>query len=232
MKKLITPCKIIIVGASHTGKTFLVRHMIVRGDFGNKRDMVIVVASPSQTSLDQRIWTDLAKRGFKIIKINCAKQRPVMEQTELMKTFKHKLWVVDDVDNIKVARDGWIRDLFTLESHHSGYNVVMISHKLNSGCPEARDSADYIILTRSPNIDRTIDGLYKSARDKDECEKIIKSNLGYGKPISCDSSGDYNRAYEHIVIMRLQLFDSKGMEWPHFYKIPKDLFTQGLINVN
>lgn len=45
------PTRICIIGASSTGKTELIKRMIIRGDFGNKRELEVMVLSPSPITL-------------------------------------------------------------------------------------------------------------------------------------------------------------------------------------
>ena len=214
--KISNPSRILVIGSSHTGKTFLVAKMFMRLDFGNPRNIQINVVSPTQQSLNQPLWNGLENEGFMINKsvyTNFAKPnfRPDPD--------RQIVWVIDDLDNIRSGPNNWISKLFTTESHHDNCTVIMISHKLNAGCPEARDSAEYVILTAASDVmlDRTMNGLGMRRDEKAVVINQLRNPAGF----VADDTGCL-RCFNHVLVMEKMLFDPLTLNrMPKFYEIPQ-----------
>ncbi len=144
------PSRLIIVGGSHTGKTYLVRNMVLRQDYGpSKRELEIIVASPTQASLDQQIWKDLKARGFNLTKILIPRTGFPAAITAKPAPNKKKLIILDDVDQVTEMKGGrtFLLDLFGTESHHSNISVTFITHHLKFGSPAIINSTTAVIIT-------------------------------------------------------------------------------------
>lgn len=173
--------KAIVVGKSNTGKTYMVIQwcneiIALRG-----QQMSLCILTPNQSSFNQPTWNLLDKR-FKVTKI-------VLEKT-ICQPEKHDIFIVDDVDDLFGKSGRWVRDLFTVESHHQNSIIFLISHVLNSGSPALRYSTDYIIIKDIPeNQLNKIDLLTK------EEKKAILDHIATG--ITVDK-GQY-RNYSYVV---------------------------------
>ena len=205
----------IIVGSSNSGKTYLVRQMILRRDFcAKKSELEIIVLSPVEASVKQIIWKDLAARGYSVKGIHCTRgggfTLPPLGK-------KKRLIVADDVDHIAdmrfqsqrddKPRNGreWLLDLFGTESHHTNISVVLICHHLSIGCPTIRNSTDAVVVTSLPPArlhgvckDLGVDGPTES--------KILKALADDRGRLPSERGGKFIVLYNHVVIFQTQRY--------------------------
>ena len=211
------PTRICIIGASSTGKTELIKRMILRGDFGKKKEVEIMVFSPSGITLEQKVWKSLEEKGIRIIKIPLDKSTP--PPTNAADGIK-RLMIFDDLDTAKVIPQ-WVVERFTIASHHLNESVVCISHKVRIGVVEIRSSARWIILTAAPE---------KILRDT--CDNIgclysdINSILSDPANIHEISKGQYG-SFNHVAIRQSYCVDKEGNPAPKYFQVNKltDVYT-------
>ena len=142
------PLRMLVIGSSETGKTFLVRKMLLRGDLGPKNDLEILVFAPCESSRQQPIYKDLVRRGWNITIFSSLRKA-----VESKRILPRRLLIVDDVDG-PAAGKGVMQEatrVFTTESHHANYSCIMISHHLRTGSPILRGSAPFVLLTAAPS---------------------------------------------------------------------------------
>jgi len=207
------PCRIIIVGGSETGKTYLVRTLLLRGDFGaRKKEIDVVVITPQQASLEQNIWTDLCYRGFRIKKTLCRRGHPAPIIKDLFPPPApglRRLLIIDDVDQASELRFAngvrgreWLMDLFGTESHHSNIGVILICHHLNIGCPAIKKSAGGVVITGLPiaDIHSLCKSLALSPSEEDEILKEMSNVSGLVSTTRCSHSPKYVSLYNNVYI--------------------------------
>jgi len=205
--ELSWPCRIIIVGGSGTGKTYLVRTLLLRGDLGTrKRQLDIVLITPQKSSMEQDIWKDLGSRGYKINKVLCQRGRPAPDMDKLFGPVseRKRLLIIDDVDHAAGLRftgglsgREWLMDLFGTESHHSNVSVILICHHLKIGCPAIKNSADGIIITGLPRHD--LHSLCKDLLLSETNEESIANELA--NPRGVVGSGKYVTPYNNVFVL-------------------------------
>lgn len=198
------PSRLIVVGASGSGKMFLVRQMILRGDLGvKKKGSEIIIASPVMSSLSQDIWKDLAYRGYNIWGVHLKMGFPVFpKRAENIK----RLLIVDDIDHVQELKGGrgWLLDLFGTESHHSDISVVLISHHLRIGCPAILSSATAVILCSmpAPHLRETMKIMCLEDSEKEDVIRALSSHSGAPH----DAGPEPTRLFNHVVVWRLPMF--------------------------
>jgi hypothetical protein len=203
------PTRICIIGASSTGKTELIKRMILRGDFGTKRELEVMVLSPSPITLEQKVWKALESKGIRFTKIMLDKSTPPPPNPA--RGIK-RLIIFDDLDTAKVIPQ-WVVERFTIASHHLNESVVCISHKVRIGVVEIRSSARWIILTAAP--ERIL---------KDTCENMgcnyddINKLLSDPKHIHEISEGQYG-SFNHVAIRQAYCVDKDGNPAPKYFQV-------------
>jgi hypothetical protein len=203
------PTRICIIGASSTGKTELIKRMILRGDFGTKRELEVVVLSPSPITLEQKVWKSLEEKGIRFQKIMLNKMTPPPETAA--RGIK-RLMIFDDLDTAKVIPQ-WVVERFTIASHHLNESVVCISHKVRIGVVEIRSSARWIILTAAP--ERIL---------RDTCENMgcnyedINKILSDPKNIHEISQGQFG-SFNHVAIRQAYCVDKNGKPAPKYFQV-------------
>lgn len=211
------PTRICIIGASSTGKTELVKRMILRGDFGTKKELEVMVYSPSDITLIQRVWKSLEDRKIKVIKVKLDK---TTGQPDNPTRGIKRLIIFDDLDTAKVIPQ-WVVERFTIASHHLNEAVICISHKVRIGVVEIRSSARWIILTSAP--EKTL---------RDTCENIgcnyddITTILSNPENIVEVSKGQYS-SFNHVAIRQAYCVDQYGNPAPKYYQVNNltDVYT-------
>lgn len=205
------PTRICIIGASTTGKTELVKRLILRSDFGRKAELEVMVYAPSPITLEQKVWKELEAKGIKIIKEKLDKSTKAPGKPG--KNIK-RLIIFDDLDDAKYI-PMWVTERFTIASHHLNESVICISHKVRIGVVEIRSSARWIILTSAPE---------KILRDT--CEHVgcnyddIVRVLSNPENIHEISKGQYG-SFNHIAIRQAFCVDKYGKPAPIYYQVNK-----------
>ncbi len=216
------PSRIVIVGGSSIGKTYLVWQMILRNNFGGakKKDLEIVVTSPVEASVDQQLWQDLKYRGYDIkggvikkalpkVVLDLAKSGgPDLRLNFVKSKPKRKLLIIDDIDHISHIPRGreWLLNLFGTESHHSNISVVLIAHHLNIGCPAIKNSSDAIILTGLPPSDlKKVCAFLGMSEKEEETTRVALSNVEGVAGEDADSK-EFIPLYNHVVAWRKPLY--------------------------
>ena len=67
-ENLLRPCRLFILGASHTGKTELFKRMLLKNDFGDITKISLLIYAPSELTLKQKCYKDLEKKLFEVKK--------------------------------------------------------------------------------------------------------------------------------------------------------------------
>lgn len=204
------PTRICIVGSSSTGKTELVKKMILRCDFGNKKDLEVLLYAPSDITLNQKCWKTLEKKKINIKKSFLSKDTPRPKD----KTTKERLVIFDDVDDA-ISLPKWVRERFTIASHHLNESVICISHRLKIGVMEIRNCADWIVLTASPEP-MIIETCKSLGIDSDKIIDLLLDEKGIVKI----SENNY-RSYNHVCIKH-----SFCVNHSPFYQISDSLFDK------
>lgn len=193
-KDLPYPLRMLVIGASHTGKTFLIRKMIMRGDLGDKADTTYSIFSPVKASLYQPIWQDLKRRGYRV-----GRHDKFDDALTAFPKSGRRVLIIDDVDNL-TSRGHRLVDtvntMFTVESHHSDVSVIMISHQFKTGAPAARDSAEFVILTANPL--QPLQDLCKQLGIGGQTTERITNHL-----LQPEASDGWGRCFNHMIVARI-----------------------------
>ena len=203
------PTRIIVIGATHTGKTKLITDMILRTDFGRLKQLEILYYNPIQLALDQPLLKMLESKGINIkyIQLESSTTAPTTPNK-----FVKRLIIFDDLDDVR-GLPRWVIERFTAASHHLSESVICISHKLKIGSVCIRSSAEWIILTYATDVDLTqtckeIGVDYKTVR------KILNDPNGL-----VEVSPNNFKSYNHVVINIGPNVDKNGQQLPKYYKL-------------
>ena len=203
------PTRMIIIGATHTGKTKLITDMILRTDFGRLKQLEIYYYNPIELALKQPLLKMLENKGIKnFYKVLDAKTPtpPVPEK------FVKRLIIFDDLDDVR-GLPKWVVERFTAASHHLSESVICISHKLKIGAVCIRTSAEWIILTYASDVD-----LSQTCRDIGVDYNIVKKILNDPNGLVEVSSNNY-KSFNHLVINMGPNVDKNGEPLPKFYRV-------------
>jgi len=221
MEKLLKDrCRIIVIGASESGKTFLIYTMIMKGMFGNK-DKIIIMAKNKQT-FEQDLYKELKRKKGVIFKEDPkGKSMP----TFLSEKDGKILLILDDYDSFYP----WTEDLFSVVSHHSDISVIVISHGYKTGNKKIRTSTEYIILTNSPDNDlfSFVDDIFHKHQDKAEITRIIKSTI---ESKTYERKDGLKKIVGNVLINRNKTLDSSGNDIGLLFTIPIEL-TKNIIKL-
>ena len=203
------PTRIIVIGATHTGKTKLITDMILRTDFGRLKQLEILYYNPIQLALDQPLLKMLEKKGINIKYIQLESNTPAPKTPN---KFVKRLIIFDDLDDVR-GLPRWVIERFTAASHHLSESVICISHKLKIGSVCIRSSAEWIILTYATDVDlaqtcKEIGVDYKTVR------KILNNPEGL-----VEVSPNNFKSYNHVIINMGPNVDKNGQQLSKFYKL-------------
>jgi len=236
------PVRMIVIGGSSTGKTSLLRTAILRGEFGRRPELNIIVMSPSEQSLQQVIWTDLESRGFSIQRIACdmrskVREQPLFQARAPSEDKRRRLVIIDDADQVgsmhvpistplgRTSQNGkqFITELFGTESHHTDTGCIVVSHKLNIGVPAIRNSANHVVLTAlSPDELKRVVKNY--ALSPIEISTIRRAHENPAQIAECAPTGRFCipsgecRNYNHVVLLTSPMVDSRGVPLPRIWR--------------
>lgn len=184
------PTRMCIVGASSTGKSELIKKMILAGTFGKKNELEIYIYAPTEITLNQECWQSLKRKGIDVKFVLLEKY---VTQPPNPKEGIKRLIIFDDLDELK-GLPKWITERFTIASHHLNESVICISHRLRIGVVEVRSSALWIVLTVAPNhiLRETCKNL---DCDYEQIFKLLSDKAG----IVETSPGQY-KSYNHVFI--------------------------------
>ena len=201
------PTRMIIIGATHTGKTKLITEMILRTDFGRLKQLEILYYNPIELALKQPLLKMLENKGVKVLYYILNSNTPMPKPPE---KFIKRLIIFDDLDDVR-GLPKWVCKRFTAASHHLSESVVCISHKLKIGAVCIRTSAEWIILTYASDVD-----LAQTCKDIGvDCNEVRKNNT---KGLVEVSSNNF-KSYNHVVINMGPNVDKNGKPLPKFYKV-------------
>ena len=183
---LVTPMRLMIVGSSHTGKTFSIYKLILKGVFGPKSGkgaINISVFTPNDSSANQSIWRELSALGYQVSVqvINKSTPNPFMGSrgTGTGTSSKPKisrLVIIDDANNSYCLPD-WVFKLFEVDSHHLGLSVCLIAHKLKTGAVTIRNCIEWLII--HSNNDENLSEICKAnLLDKAKIQRILSDPKG------------------------------------------------------
>ncbi len=203
------PTRICLIGASSTGKTELIKRMILRCDFGSKNELEVLLYSPSEITLNQKCWNLLKDKNIRFEARHLTKSTGCPDNPgEGIK----RVIIFDDLDDA-VVLPKWLVERFTIASHHLNESVVCISHKLKIGVVEIRSSANWIILTAAPE---------GSLRETCKClgadYKFVNECLSDPTNLVESSPGQF-KSYNHVVVRQSYCVDGNGNPSPKYYKI-------------
>ena len=203
------PTRILIIGATHTGKTKLITDMILRTDFGRLKQLEIYYYNPIQLALHQPLLKMLEDKGVRVIyNILSSTTRSPPPPAKFIK----RLIIFDDLDDVRgIPR--WVCERFTAASHHLSESVICISHKLKIGAVCIRTSAEWIILTYATDVD-----LAQTCKDLGVDYKTVKKILTDPKGLVEVSPLNF-KSYNHVVINMGPNVDRDGKNLPKFYKL-------------
>lgn len=231
------PTRHVFVGGSGSGKTSLLRQMILRGDHGvPKEALVVLVASPLLSSLLQSAWKDLSARGYQIelAQIGKAGFGVVDERIEALKGTTWKLLIViDDIDHVRGIRGGreWLLDVFGTESHHSNVSIALVAHHLQFGTPGVLNSASAVIICGLPDdkLEKVMKDLGLSPKDKVSVRKALSNSEG--KESTTGKRSYAIRLFNHVVVLTDPLYiDSKESPTleraPRLYQFPRSVLDE------
>ena len=203
------PTRILIIGATHTGKTKLLTDMILRTDFGRLKQLEILYYNPIELALHQPLLTMLENKGvtikYSILSSTTPPPKPPAK-------FVKRLIIFDDLDDVR-GIPKWVCERFTAASHHLSESVVCISHKLKIGSVCIRTSAEWIILTYANDID-----LAQTCKDIGVDYQTIRKILNDPKGLVEVSSNNF-KSYNHVVINMGPNVDREGKALPKYYKL-------------
>jgi hypothetical protein len=140
--KFMAPFTMIICGATMSGKTELVRKIVVNSDKIIKPKPENIVIS---YSADQPVYRDLEKHGAKLV-------QGLDFQVEEFLPHSPTLLVIDDqMDDVMTNEK--MNDLFTKGVHHRNVSVILLQQNVFPQGKYGRTirlNAQYLILMRSP----------------------------------------------------------------------------------
>ena len=203
------PTRIIVIGATHTGKTKLITDMILRTDFGRLKQLEILYYNPIGLALKQPLLKMLESKGIDI------KYIQLESNTLAPKTpnkFVKRLIIFDDLDDVR-GLPKWVVERFTAASHHLSESVICISHKLKIGSVCIRSSAEWIILTYATDVDLT-----QTCKEIGVDYKIIRKILNDPKGLVEVSPNNF-KSYNHVVINMGPNVDREGKSLSKYYKL-------------
>ena len=203
------PTRICIVGASSTGKTELIKRMIMRGDFGSKGELEVMLFSPSEITLDQRCWRLLQEKNIRLSTNHLTKMtQPPCNPDEGVR----RVIIFDDLDDA-VVLPKWIVERFTIASHHLNESIICISHRLKIGVVEIRSSANWIILTAAPDS-----SLRETCKSLGAEFDVVKGLLSNPTNLVESSPGQF-KSYNHVVVRQSFCVDGEGKPSPKYYEV-------------
>ena len=203
------PTRMIIIGATHTGKTKLITDMILRTDFGRLKQLEILYYNPIELALKQPLLKMLESKGVKVlyhILSSSTKSPPPPAK------FIKRLIIFDDLDDVR-GLPRWVCERFTAASHHLSESVICISHKLKIGAVCIRTSAEWIILTYATDVD-----LAQTCKDIGVDYQTVRKILNDPKGLVEVSHNNF-KSYNHVVINMGPNVDKDGNPLPKFYKL-------------
>ena len=203
------PTRIIVIGATHTGKTKLITDMILRTDFGRLKQLEILYYNPIQLALKQPLLKLLENKGIDIKYIPLETNTPPPKKPS---QFTKRLIIFDDLDDVR-GLPRWVIERFTAASHHLSESVICISHKLKIGSVCIRSSAEWIILTYATDVD-----LSQTCKDIGCDFKTIRKILNEPKGLVEVSPNNF-KSYNHVVINMGPNVDKDGQALPKYYKL-------------
>ena len=180
---LVTPMRLMVIGSSHTGKTFSIYKLILKGVFGPKSGkgaINISVFTPNDSSANQPIWSELSGLGYQVSVqvINKSTPNPFMDSRTIgtSKPKKSRLVIIDDANNSYRLPD-WVFKLFEVDSHHLGLSVCLIAHKLKTGAVTIRNCIEWLII--HSNNDENLSEICKAnLLDKAKIQRILSDPKG------------------------------------------------------
>ena len=203
------PTRMIVIGATHTGKTKLITDMILRTDFGRLKQLEILYYNPIELALKQPLLQMLETKGIQV------KYNILDGATKAPKPpgqFIKRLIIFDDLDDVR-GLPRWVTERFTAASHHLSESVICISHKLKIGAVCIRTSAEWIILTYVSDVD-----LAQTCKDIGVDFHTVRKLLNDPKGLVEVSSNNF-KSYIHVVISMGPNVDKDGKPLPKFYKL-------------
>ena len=213
------PTRIIVIGATHTGKTKLITDMILRTDFGRLKQLEILYYNPILLALKQPLLKMLENKG---IDIKYTQLEPNTLAPKKASQFTKRLIIFDDLDDVR-GLPKWVIERFTAASHHLSESVICISHKLKIGSVCIRSSAEWIILTYATDVD-----LSQTCKEIGCDFKTIREILNNPKGLVEVSHNNF-KSYNHVVINMGPNVDKDGKPLPKYYRInsfsKKETFT-------
>jgi len=226
----------IVIGGTHTGKTSLLRLGLLRGEFGSRPSLEVVVMSPAKMSLEQPIWKDLERRGFNILRILCNGTVPDAPfDPDPPSAGRRRLIIIDDVDLMSVFKvpikgggfqrgKPFLTNLFAVDSHHANMGCILVSHQIKIGAPCLCENADYILLTtlapaQFTAVKKTLE-LSQSEVAQIKLEHAAPEGIVAAQPTGRYElpSPDTHRCYNHVVILKQQLVGKDGTPMPRIWK--------------
>ena len=203
------PTRMIVIGATHTGKTKLIVDMIMRTDFGRLKQLEILYYNPIELALKQPLLRMLENKGidvkYFVLNTNTKVPNP---PGKLIK----RLIIFDDLDDVR-GLPRWVTERFTAASHHLSESVVCISHKLKIGAVCIRTSAEWIILTYASDVD-----LAQTCKDIGVDFHTVRKMLNNPKKLVEVSTNNF-KSYNHVVINMGPNVDKDGNDLPKFYEL-------------
>ena len=203
------PTRMIIIGATHTGKTKLITDMILRTDFGRLKQLEILYYNPIELALKQPLLKMLESKGVKVLYyiLSSSTNRPPPSAK-----FIKRLIIFDDLDDVR-GLPRWVCERFTAASHHLSESVICISHKLKIGAVCIRTSAEWIVLTYATDVD-----LAQTCKDIGVDYQTVRKILNDPKGLVEVSHNNF-KSYNHVVINMGPNVDKDGNPLPKFYKL-------------
>ena len=203
------PTRMIIIGATHTGKTKLITDMILRTDFGRLKQLEILYYNPIELALNQPLLKMLESKGIQV-KYNILDSGTKAPSPPAR--FVKRLIIFDDLDDVR-GLPKWVTERFTAASHHLSESVICISHKLKIGAVCIRTSAEWVVLTYASDVD-----LSQTCKDLGVDYHMVRKLLNDPNGLVEVSSNNF-KSYNHVVINMGPNVDRDGKPLPKFYKL-------------
>ena len=203
------PTRIIVIGATHTGKTKIITDMILRTDFGRLKQLEIIYYNPIQLALKQPLLKMIENKGIDIKYIQLESNTLSPKKPS---QFVKRLIIFDDLDDVR-GLPRWVIERFTAASHHLSESVICISHKLKIGSVCIRSSAEWIILTYATDVD-----LSQTCKEIGCDFKTVRKILNEPKGLVEVSPNNF-KSYNHVIINMGPNVDKDGNSLPKYYKL-------------
>ena len=176
--KLIHPFTMIAAGPTGSGKTYLIRDLLMYHKYAIKNISKNIINVVWAYGIWQNIYNHpLENVNFKYI--NGVPEEEDIENADII--------IIDDLMR-QIRKNGFVLDLFTQISHHNNQSVIILSQNLYTKGEIIRDlnlNSHYVIIFKSPRDQRQVMALGNQIKPREinyfmsSYEQATESSHGY-----------------------------------------------------